>query len=43
MISQRTARNQQRAEELRQRPSVWVLEEGTDIEIFINQAVAIGG
>ena len=43
MINQRTARNQQRAEELRERPSVWVLEEGTDIEIFINQAVAIGG
>ena len=43
MINQRTARNQQRAEELRERPSVWVLEEGTDIEIFINQSVAIGG
>lgn len=43
MINQRTARNQQRAEALRQRPSVWVLEEGTGIEIFINQAVAIGG
>lgn len=43
IINQRTARNQQRAEELRERPSVWVLEEGTGIEIFINQAVAIGG
>ena len=43
IINQRTARSQQRAEALRERPSVWVLEEGTDIEIFINQAVAIGG
>ena len=42
VINERSARNQQRANELQQRPSVWVLTEGTGIEIFVNQAVAIG-
>lgn len=43
LIAQRTAQNQQRAAELQQRPSVWVLEQGTPIEVFINQPIAIGG
>ena len=42
MIAQRAARNQQRAAELQQRPAVWVLEQGTEIEIFISKAVNIG-
>ena len=42
MIAQRAARNQQRAAELQQRPAVWVLEQGTEIEIFISEAVNIG-
>ena len=42
MITQRAARNQQRAAELQQRPAVWVLEHGTEIEIFISEAVNIG-
>ena len=42
MIAQRAARNQQRAAALQQRPAVWVLEQGTEIEIFISEAVNIG-
>ena len=42
MIAQRAARNQQRAAELQQRPAVWVLEQGTEIEIFISAAINIG-
>lgn len=42
MIAQRAARNQRRADELQQRPAVWVLERGTEIEIFISEAVTIG-
>ena len=42
MIAQRAARNQQRAAALQQRPAIWVLEQGTEIEIFISEAVNIG-
>ncbi|MFK8185203.1 MAG: hypothetical protein AB8B99_17665 [Phormidesmis sp.] len=42
MIAQRSAQNQQRVAELQQRLSVWVLEQGTNIELFINQPVVIG-
>ena len=42
MIAQRAARNQQRATELQARPAVWVLEQGTEIEVFISKAVNIG-
>lgn len=42
IVAQRAARNQQRAAELEQRPAVWVLEQGSNIEIFINQPVSIG-
>lgn len=43
LINERSARNQERADELQQRPPVWVLTEGTGIEIFVNQAVAMEG
>ena len=42
MIATQSARNQQRAAELQQRPAVWVLEQGTEIEIFISEAINVG-
>lgn len=43
MIASQQARNQDRADRLEELPSVWVLESGTDIEIFINQPIAWEG
>lgn len=43
MIASQQARNQDRADRLEELPSVWVLESGTYIEIFINQPIAWEG
>ncbi len=40
LIAQRQARNQERVEQIEDLPSVWVLEAGTNIEVFINQPLA---
>jgi hypothetical protein len=41
LIGERRERNQARADHLAQRPSVWVLEAGTGIEVFVNQRVLL--
>jgi hypothetical protein len=41
LIGERRERNQARADQLAQRPSVWVLEAGTGIEVFVNQRVLL--
>jgi Bacterial conjugation TrbI-like protein len=41
MIRERTTRNQARADELQDRPFVWVLESGTDVEIFVSERIPL--
>ncbi len=43
MIASQQARNQDRADRLEELPTVWVLESGTGIEIFINQPIVWEG
>ena len=41
IINQQAERNRTKVEALEDRPLVWVLESGTDIEVFISQRVAL--
>ena len=41
IINQRAERNRTKVEALEDRPLVWVLENGTDVEVFISQRVAL--